>query len=116
MWRANFARQVSGPFYSKRVTVVETFFAFSFGARLAVALSFTDHESPITISSRATGSGEAAALVTRINDLLRLDLIGPKKLPHSDCINGDREGEKRNFGDGDFRWAVTCQQKKHPGK
>src|SRR5438093_12659797 len=47
---------------------------------------------------------------------LRLDLVGPKKLPSSHCINRNRDHEKRDFADADFRWAVPCQHKKHPRK
>src|SRR6267378_2429922 len=45
-----------------------------------------------------------------------LNFVRPKKLPGSDCVNCDRDGEKRDFGDGDFCLSVARQQKKHPGK
>jgi hypothetical protein len=47
---------------------------------------------------------------------LWLDLIRPKKLPCSHCINRNRNHEKRDFADPDFRWAIACQYQKHPGK
>jgi hypothetical protein len=50
------------------------------------------------------------------NRILRLDLVGPKKLPGSHCIDRDRYGEKRDLADGYFCWAVACQQKKYPRK
>ena len=48
--------------------------------------------------------------------MLGLDLVGPKKLPGSHCVNRNRNHEKRDFTDADFRSATACQQKKHPGK
>jgi len=48
--------------------------------------------------------------------MLRLDLVGPKKLPRSHCVNRNRNHEKRDFADADFRWAIACQYQKYPGK
>jgi hypothetical protein len=35
--------------------------------------------------------------------LLRLDFVGPKKLPHSQCVDRNGDGEKENLADGYFR-------------
>ncbi len=52
----------------------------------------------------------------RIPLILGLDLLGPKKLPSSHGVNRNRNHEKRDFADADFRWAIACQYQKHPRK
>ena len=47
---------------------------------------------------------------------LRLDLVSPEELPHSQRIDHNGHNEKENLVHRYFGRAVACKQKKHPRK